>query len=261
LVSLGKSVQEYAHDLNNPLTFVNYYAEQLIKLAYKVQGEIDEQSENLDVEEIEVVEIINNTLPLVDEYSKIIYQSGERASKVINRMQQRYARDGGFKRESIELNSLVTSSINSATHSLQSTFSNSSIEIKTEYDPSIGEVEIVAEDIRRVLINIIDNACYAAYAKSQKFGEGFTPTVLVETKSLGELVQISVTDNGQGIPEEILGKIFDRGFTTKVIGGGTGLGLYIAHTVIEQEHKGKIKVETVPGSYTKFIIVLPRKAA
>jgi signal transduction histidine kinase len=176
-------------------------------------------------------------------------------------MQQRYARDGGFERELIELNSLVASAINFDTHALQDTFKNSNFKIKTDYDYSIDEVEIVIEDIRRVLINIIDNACYAAYAKSQKIGDEFTPTVLVETKNLGELVQISVTDNGQGIPQEILGKIFDRGFTTKVIGGGTGLGLYIAHTVIEQEHKGKIKVETVPGSYTKFIIVLPRKAA
>lgn len=260
LAFLGETVQEYAHDLNNPLTFINSSADDLIKVAHKMQEEIDEQSEYLDVEDIAIVEIVNGTLPIIVEYSTNIYQFGERAGKLLNRMQQ-YAREGNFERESIDINSLVKSSIYLATHSLLNTFNYSNIKIKTNYGSSISEVEIVVEDIRRVLINLLDNACYAVYIKSQKLGEEFTPEILVETINLGETVQISVRDNGQGIPQEVLGKIFDRSFTTKPLGEGTGLGLYISHTIIEQEHKGKIKVETELGIYTKFSIVLPQKAA
>ncbi|MDP8935312.1 MAG: ATP-binding protein, partial [Cyanobacteriota bacterium] len=135
------------------------------------------------------------------------------------------------------------------------------VTIETDYDNEIGEVAIVPQDIGRVFLNIISNACYALYKEKQEIGEGFSPLLEVRTRNLGDRIEIHIRDNGPGIKPEILDKIFNPFFTTKPAGEGTGLGLSISHDIIIHQHRGELKVETEVGNYTEFIITLPKKIA
>jgi signal transduction histidine kinase len=131
------------------------------------------------------------------------------------------------------------------------------ITIETDYDNDIGEIEVVPQDIGRVFLNIISNACYASYKKQQAMGEVFSPLLDVRTRNLGDAIEIRIRDNGSGIKPEVLDKIFNPFFTTKPPAEGTGLGLSISQDIIVQQHRGELKVETEVGNYTEFIIILP----
>ena len=132
------------------------------------------------------------------------------------------------------------------------------ISIKTDYDPFVGLTDVVPQDIGRVLLNVINNACYAVHAKRKAMGEDFSPTLSMRTVNLGDRVEIRIRDNGKGIPPEVRDKIFHPFFTTKPAGAGTGLGLSISYDIVVQEHKGQLNVETEEGEYTEFIITLPK---
>lgn len=144
---------------------------------------------------------------------------------------------------------------------MQSKYSDFNVRLEKEYDPLIEKVKVVAENINQAIVCIVDNACQAAYSKSKVVTENFIPTVLVTTKKLADSVEISVTDNGQGIPEKTLDKIFEPFFTTKLQGEGIGLGLFLAHNIIRGQHQGDINVETQEDVYTKIIITLPNNQA
>ncbi len=130
--------------------------------------------------------------------------------------------------------------------------------LETDYDPSLGKIKVLATEINQALINLIDNAWDAVFQKQQSQPEDYTPTIILKTQNLGDAVEISISDNGDGIPPEYLGKIFDPFVTTKPPGEGTGLGLSIARDMIVGKHGGEIRLETELGEYTKFVIVLPK---
>jgi signal transduction histidine kinase len=131
--------------------------------------------------------------------------------------------------------------------------------MESDYDDSIGKISVVPQDLGRVLVNLLNNACHAIFEKTKKSPDGYSPTLSVSTKSLGDKVEIRIRDNGTGIPEEIKDKIFNPFFTTKPTGEGTGLGLSLSYDIIVKEHGGKLEVESEKGSFTEFTITLPKQ--
>lgn len=256
LASLGALIAGVAHEIRNPLNFVNNFAELSANLAQELQQEIGNQCQYLDAG---VVESIKDILSdLVENVIEIKRQS-QRVDKIIQTMLI-HAHHESSKREMTDINGLIASSIKLVFHNLRQKYKNFNISIETNYDASIGQVEIVPQDINRAFINIINNACYAAHTKKKMLGEEFSPIVSVKTNNLGESVEISIQDNGLGISKNVLDKIFTPFFTTKPPGEGTGLGLSLTHDIIVGQHQGEMKLETEPGVYTKFIMVLPKKA-
>ena len=256
LASLGALIAGVAHEIRNPLNFVNNFAELSANLAQELQQEIGNQCQYLDAE---VVESINDILSDLVENVIEIKRQGQRADKIIQTMLL-HAHHESSKREMTDINGLIASSIKLVFHNLRQKYKDFNISIETTYDASIGQIEIVPQDINRAFINLINNACYAAHTKKKMLGEEFSPIVSVKTNNLAESVEISIQDNGQGISKNILDKIFNPFFTTKPPGEGTGLGLSLTHDIIVGQHQGEMKLETEPGVYTKFIIVLPKKA-
>jgi signal transduction histidine kinase len=169
-----------------------------------------------------------------------------------------HAHQGDSKRTLTDLNELIDSAIKLVIYSQSNKYEDFQINLETDYDRSIGQVEIFDQEFSRALINILDNACYAVYQKAQMAEGSFIPTISCQTKNLGDSVRVDICDNGQGIPEDIIDKIFDLFFTTKSPKEGTGLGLSIAHDLIVNKNYGAIALETKAGKYTNFIISIPK---
>ncbi|NUM68997.1 GHKL domain-containing protein, partial [candidate division KSB1 bacterium] len=157
------------------------------------------------------------------------------------------------------INQLLDEAVNLTYHGMRANDPSFNITIEKEYDESIEKIQVVPQDLSRVFLNLINNACYAAHQKKKASADGFSPTLSVATKSAADKIEIRIRDNGNGIPKDIREKIFNPFFTTKPTGQGTGLGLSISHDLIVQQHRGEIKVETEEGKFTEFVISL-RKA-
>jgi len=153
---------------------------------------------------------------------------------------------------------IVDESLNLAYHGARAEKPNFTITMRRSFDPAVGTADVYPQEITRVLLNLISNGFYATAKRKTEVGDGFEPTLLATTKDLGENVEIRIRDNGTGIPDEVKVKIFNPFFTTKPAGEGTGLGLSMSHDIIVKQHGGKIDVETEPGQFTEFRIVLPR---
>ncbi|MEG5036860.1 ATP-binding protein [Microcoleus sp. AT3-D2] len=257
LASLGSLTAGIAHEIRNPLNFVNNFSEVSAELTEELFEELGNQGQRL---EPETNEYIAEILTDLKENLKKINQHGQRADKIVGNMLL-HSRGQSGHWEATDINSLLTEYINLAYHGIRAKEDAFNITIKTDYDNNIGEVAVVPQDIGRVFLNIISNACYALYKQKQEIGEGFSPLLDVKTRNLDDRIEIHIRDNGPGIKPEILDKIFNPFFTTKPAGEGTGLGLSISHDIIIQQHRGELKVETEVGNYTEFIITLPQKIA
>jgi signal transduction histidine kinase len=172
----------------------------------------------------------------------------------------RHSRRSEGTRSRADLNTLVCESLNLAVQGLRSRSGGVHVQTETDLDTAVGTVELVASDISRLFINILENAFYAVVQKQPQASDGFTPRVHVRTRRLGDRVELRVRDNGAGIPEPIREKLFHPFFTTKPAGVGTGLGLSLCHDIV-REHQGEIRVESEPGEYAEFIITLPAPVA
>jgi two-component system, NtrC family, sensor kinase len=161
----------------------------------------------------------------------------------------------------IDVNTLVEESLNLAYHGARAEKQGFNITLQRSFDPTAGQIEVFPQEIMRVLLNLIGNGFYAAAKRQVGSGEGFEPTLAAATRSLGDRVEICIRDNGTGIPPEVKEKMFNPFFTTKPAGEGTGLGLSLSHDIIVKQHSGSIEVDTEPGTFTEFRIVLPRTAA
>jgi PAS domain S-box-containing protein len=255
LASLGALTAGIAHEIKNPLNFVNNFAKFSVDLAKDLREDLSNQRDRL---EAKVLKSVEGTLNTLERYAKKIEEHGKRADSIVRNMLL-HSRGKSGERQLTDLNGLLAEYVSLAYHGMRARDSSFNITIETSYDASIGLIEVVPQDISRVFLNILNNACYAVHEKAKKLGEGFSPTLWVRTKDLGEQVEIQIRDNGPGIPEDLLGKIFHPFFTTKPTGEGTGLGLSISYDIVVQEHQGEIKVETEEGSYAEFIVVLPKK--
>lgn len=253
LASLGALTAGVAHEIRNPLNFVTSLATLSEDIAKNLASEFETLQEHLDPE---TAELISEDLTYLQRNVSEIYQQGQRANSIIQSMLM-HARTDGTARQKTHINALVAQAAQLAYHSIRAKDPDFNINLQIQCDETIGELDVAFSDLSRALINIIDNACYAAHNHPQLMGENFNPTVTVITKNLGEKIEIRIRDNGAGIPQENYEKIFQPFFTTKPPGQGTGLGLSITHDIIVGQHRGNLEVESTHGEYTAFIVTLP----
>ena len=190
-----------------------------------------------------------------------VVQHGKRADSIVKNMLL-HSRQGSGEHRPVDINALVEESLNLAYHGARAEKQGFNITLERSFDPAAGEVDLFPQDITRVLLNLISNGFYAAAKRKDQAGDGGDePTLNAATKSLGDRVEIRIRDNGTGVPPEVKDKMFNPFFTTKPAGEGTGLGLSISHDIIVKQHAGSIEVDTEPGKFTEFRIILPRTAA
>ena len=171
-----------------------------------------------------------------------------------------HSRGKAGERQETDINALLAEYTNLAYHGMRALDQSFNVKIETEFDPSIGKISVVPQDLSRAFLNIVNNACYAANDKRKNTKNGFNPIVKVSAKNLGDKVEIRIRDNGNGIPHEVLNRMFNPFFTTKPAGVGTGLGLALTYDIITQVHKGEIDVDTQEGEFAEFIIRIPRNS-
>ena len=251
MASLGELTAGIAHEIQNPLNFVNNFSEVNKELIEEMQQEMDKG--NL----VDAKEISNN---IKDNEEKIIYH-GKRADAIVKGMLQHSRSSNGIK-EPTDINALCDEYLRLSYHGLRAKDKSFNATIITDFDNTIGNINIIPQDIGRVILNLLTNAFYvvdekkkASQAELVEASKVYEPTVSISTKKIGDKVLISVTDNGNGIPQKVLDKIFQPFFTTKPTGQGTGLGLSLSYDII-QAHGGEIKVETKEGEGTQFTIIL-----
>jgi two-component system NtrC family sensor kinase len=172
-----------------------------------------------------------------------------------------HSREGSGERRSVDVNSLVEESLNLAYHGARAEKQGFQIRLERNFDPAAGEAELFPQEITRVLLNLISNGFYAALKRKAEMKDGYEPTLAAATKNLGDRVEIIIRDNGSGIPPEVKEKMFNPFFTTKSPGEGTGLGLSLSYDIVTKQHAGLIEVDTRPGEFTEFRVILPRTAA
>jgi signal transduction histidine kinase len=190
-----------------------------------------------------------------------VVQHGKRADSIVKNMLL-HSREGSGERRPVDVNALVEESLNLAFHGARAERQGFNIAIERSFDPAAGEVDLFPQEVTRVLLNLISNGFYAATKRKAQSEDGsYEPVLAAATKNLGERVEIRIRDNGTGIPPEVKEKMFNPFFTTKPAGEGTGLGLSISHDIIVKQHAGSIAVDTEPGEFTEFRIILPRAGA
>ncbi|MGA8467748.1 MAG: GAF domain-containing protein, partial [Pseudolabrys sp.] len=247
LASLGQLTAGIAHEIKNPLNFVNNFSGVSAELIDELQNTL----KGISLDNKARAEITELTDTLRGNLEKVV-QHGERADAIVKNMLL-HSREGSGEHRVVDINAIVEESLNLAYHGARAEKQGFNISLERSLDPATGEVDVFPQDITRVLLNLIANGFYAATKrKAQADSDGYEPTLAVATKSLGDRVEIRIRDNGTGIPPEVKEKIFNPFFTTKPAGEGTGLGLSISHDVIVKQHGGSIEVETQPGEFTEF---------
>jgi len=245
MASLGELTAGVAHEIQNPLNFVNNFSE----LNTELLGELEAAIEKEDTEEVHV--IIKN---LQENEQKIVYH-GKRADSIVKGMLQ-HSRASTGKKELTDINALIDESLRLSYHGLRAKSKDFNATMKTDFDENIHKVKIVPQDVSRVLLNLFNNAFYAVNEKKKLLNGIYEPIVFVCTKEENNNISIIVKDNGNGIPQNAIDKIFQPFFTTKPTGQGTGLGLSLSYDIIKA-HGGEIKVESKESEGTAFIIQLP----
>ncbi len=254
LASLGALTAGIAHEIKNPLNFVTNFAELSVDLLDEMGEELAQHGEPLGPD------VLSNLEDLVDnlkQNARKIREHGQRADGIVRTMLL-HSRGEAAQRRPTNLNNLVTQYMNLAYHGLRSQDASLNLALEADLDPAIGEILLTPEHFSRVILNLVNNACYAAFEKKKRLGDGFAPAVRVASRDLGPAVEVRIRDNGDGIPEAIRARIFDPFFTTKPPGAGTGLGLSLSHDIVVGEHHGTLKVESLPGEWTEFIITIAR---
>src|SRR5258707_2661045 len=255
LASLGQLTAGIAHEIKNPLNFVNNFSALSAELTDelndvlkpvamdgKVRGEVDELT------------------GLLKDNLEMVVQHGKRADSIVKNMLL-HSREGSGEHRPADINALLDESLNLAYHGARAEKGEFNITLQRDFDADAGTIELFPPEITLAFLNLIANCVYAASRRKTEDNEpGFEPTLRATTKNLGTTVEIRFRDNGTGIPAEVQEKMFNPFFTTKPAGEGTGLGLSMTHDIIVKQHRGRIDVATEPGHFTEFTIVLPRKS-
>ena len=256
LASLGQLTAGIAHEIKNPLNFVNNFAEGSRELLDELAEELKRQQPNIPPKQFSALQAIIKDLHL---NATDIYNNGSRADRIVSSMME-HTRDsrGERDRQLVNLNDLLDENANLAYHAYRAIKPSFQVNIEKAYDPNLPLAKVIPGNLGRVLLNILNNACYAVYRKQQSAEPSYTPTITLRTKSGANEVFIYIRDNGLGIPAKIRKEIFTPFFTTKSTGeGNTGLGLSISYNIIVKEHHGKLEVDSEPGKFTEFRIALP----
>jgi signal transduction histidine kinase len=246
MASLGELTAGIAHEIQNPLNFVNNFSEVNKELIEELRDELKAgKTDN-------ALAIAND----INENEDKIIHHGRRADAIVKGMLQ-HSRVGSGQKELTDINLLAEEYLRLAYHGLRARDKSFNAKYKTELDTSVGKVNIVQQDVGRVILNLINNAFYAVNEKQKKNGNGYDPIVTVRSKRVNGTIELSVVDNGNGVPEKVLSKIFQPFFTTKPTGEGTGLGLSLSYDIITKGHGGELKVKTKENEGAEFIISLP----
>jgi signal transduction histidine kinase len=256
LASLGQLTAGIAHEIKNPLNFVNNFSSVSVELIEELRQTLAgaKLGDKLQSEISEIADMLQGNL------DKVV-QHGKRADSIVKNMLL-HSRSGSGEHRPVDINAVVEESLNLAYHGARAERQGFNITLNRSFDPTAGEVDLFPQEITRVLLNVISNGFYAATKRKDQGGDnGFEPTLTAATRNLGDRVEIRIRDNGTGIPPEVKDKMFNPFFTTKPAGEGTGLGLSISHDIIVKQHAGSIEVDTQPGEFTEFRIILPRTAA
>jgi len=255
MASLGQLTAGIAHEIKNPLNFVNNFAELSVELLDELKETTAPALAALDADKRadidEVVGMLTGNLEKITEH-------GRRADGIVKSMLE-HSRGASGERREVDLNAMVEEALNLAYHGARAQDTNFNITLEHDLDPAVAPIEVVPQEMTRVLLNLFGNGFYAA-TKRQRDGAApdFRPILKVTTHDLGEAVEIRVRDNGTGIPPEIRDKLFQPFFTTKPTGEGTGLGLSISWDIVTQQHGGTITVDSSEGAFTEFVVRLPR---
>ena len=248
MASLGELTAGIAHEIQNPLNFVNNFSE----LSNELMDEMLEELAKGNYEEAKTI-----VVDVKQNLEKITHH-GKRADGIVKGMLL-HSRSSSGQKEETNINALANEYLRLAYHGLRAKDNTFNAKLETEFDPFIGKINIIPQDIGRVMLNLITNAFYAVNEKKtlrQAQGDNYEPTVKIITKKINNKIEISVADNGNGIPQNVLDKIFQPFFTTKPTGEGTGLGLSLSYDIIKA-HGGELKVKTQEGEGSSFIISIP----
>jgi signal transduction histidine kinase len=255
LASLGQLTAGIAHEIKNPLNFVNNFS----GVSAEMIDELREALEDVNLTEKKRSEIAELMDTLRGNLEKVV-QHGKRADAIVKNMLL-HSREGSGEHRPVDINALVEEGLNLAYHGARAEKQGFDIKLEKSFDPNAGEADVFPQEITRVLLNLISNGFYAATKRGAETNGGdYEPTLAAATKNRGDCVEVAIRDNGMGIPADVKEKIFNPFFTTKPAGEGTGLGLSISHDIVVKQHGGSIEVETRSGEFTEVRIILPRAA-
>ncbi|MDP2304059.1 MAG: ATP-binding protein [Ignavibacteria bacterium] len=254
LASLGQLTAGIAHEIKNPLNFVNNFAELSKDLVSEIEVEIERLHESIDSKTKDyLMEILGD----LKHNNLKINEHGKRADSIIRGMLL-HSRGKSGEKQLTDINALLAEYVNLGFHGMRAQDSTFNIKIETDYDLSLEQIKVVPQDISRVFLNMVNNSCYSTHEKKKKLRDAYSPVLSVKTKNYDSYIEIRIRDNGEGIPKHVVDKIFNPFFTTKPTGAGTGLGLSLSYDIVVQQHKGEVKVDTVIGEFAEFIITLPK---
>ena len=253
LASLGQLTAGIAHEIKNPLNFVNNFS----GLSSELIDELQDTLKGISLDEkmrSDITELMDTLRSNLDK----VVQHGRRADSIVKNMLL-HSREGSGDHRIVDINAIVDESLNLAYHGARAEKQGFNITLQRSFDPAAGEADVFPQEITRALLNFISNGFYAASKRSAETNGGYEPTLAATTKNLGDRVEIAIRDNGTGIPPDVKEKMFNPFFTTKPAGEGTGLGLSISHDIIVKQHGGSIEVETLPGQFTEIRVILPAR--
>ena len=255
MASLGQVTAGIAHEIKNPLNFINNFAELSVELIDQLRDAIKPARQSLNGEQQDDLDDLVTTLSA---NMVRIDEQGRRADSIVKSMLQ-HSRYEGSERRHIDINAFLEENLKLAYHGARARDQAFNIALERDFDPNAGSIYIAAQDISRVLLNLFSNGIYATHQRQHlETSADYAPVLRVSSRSSGDRVEIRVRDNGTGIPDDILNKIFDPFFTTKPTGEGTGLGLSLSYETVVHQHTGSLRAESEAGSFTEFILVLPR---
>ena len=256
LASLGLLSAGIAHEIQNPLNFVINFSKMSDKLLKDLTEIVEDNEENISEEDREEVEDI--VADLKENMAKIV-EHGERAISIIQGiLLVSRGKEGEFIPS--DINHIVKEYVWLAYHALRANHKGFNITIHESYQDGLPRMMVIPQDISRAVLNLVNNACYAVWDRSQKEGEDYVPTIDIKTALNAEgLLEISIQDNGVGISDEVKEHIFENFLTTKPVGQGTGLGMGITRDIVENRHHGKLTFESEIGKGTCFTIIIPVK--
>ncbi|MEM7024898.1 MAG: PAS domain S-box protein [Pseudomonadota bacterium] len=256
MASLGQLTAGIAHEIKNPLNFVNNFAETSIELLDELEDLLAPVKKQINVETWDEAADLLGTLR--SDLQKI-HNHGSRADGIVRSMLL-HARGELGEHAVAPINTIVEEALKLAYHGERARSKGFQVDLSHDYDPMAGDIEMVAQEVTRVMLNLMTNAFYAVAQRHQTDDSNFAPTVSVRTKNLGDRVEVRVRDNGIGMPESVRQQLFTPFFTTKPSGEGTGLGLSMSYDIVVQQHGGTIDVLSEPGEYTEFVVTLPRRS-
>ena len=253
LASLGQLTAGIAHEIKNPLNFVNNFS----TLSRELLGEVREVLAPAALDPQARADL-DELIGLLDSNLDKVAHHGKRADSIVKNMLL-HSREGSGERARTHVNAMVEEALNLGYHGARAEKPGFNVTIEKSLDPQAGDADLYLQEITRVLLNLIANGFYATARRKENAGADYQPTLTASTRSLGERVEIRIRDNGTGIPDEVRAKMFNPFFTTKPAGEGTGLGLSLSHDIVVKQHGGGLDVETEPDAFTEFVITLPRR--